>query len=539
MQKHLKELRPNKFEDLIAMNALYRPGPMQYIPDFVARKHGKQAISYDLAEMEEILSETYGITVYQEQVMLLSQKLAGFTKGQADALRKGMGKKKKDIIDKLYPIFVEGCSKNGFDRQVVDKIWKDWEAFASYAFNKSHSTCYAYIAFQTAFLKAHYPAEFMASVLNHNKKDISKINFFLRECKRLNIPVLGPDVNESTTDFWVNADGKIRFGLSALKGVGEMPVQVLLDERKMGGPFKSIFDMARRLNLRAFNKKSFESMALGGAFDALGNIHRAQYFALNNKNESTIDLALRYGNAYQKQKMENQISLFGDLEESYLHEPEFPQTEEWPLIEKLEREKEVAGIYISAHPLDEYKLELNNFVTCDLAHVDYFRDQRIKVAGIVTQAQTGVNRKGIEYGRYIVEDYDGSLPLNLSAEAFRKFGNYFVPGQVLFLEGINQRGYNTDMYFFKLHDVKLLDTVGKDLTKSITVFLELDELTEKLLGDLEKIMKKHKGKHMFKVVILDEEGQHRMSFVSKGRKVHVDSELLNLLESLSIKIKIN
>ena len=539
MQKHLRELRPNKFEDLIAMNALYRPGPLKYIPEFIDRKHGRKAIAYDLPAMEEILSETYGITVYQEQVMLLSQKLAGFSKAQADSLRKGMGKKKKDIIDKLYPLFIEGCEQNGFSRNVIDKIWQDWESFASYAFNKSHSTCYAYVAFQTAYLKAHYPAEFMAAVLNHNKKDISKINFFLRECKRLNIPVLGPHVNESATDFAVNKEGKIRFGLSALKGVGEMPVQGLLDERKAGGPYKSLFDLARRLNLRSFNKKSFESMALGGAFDAFPGIHRSQYFALNAKNESTIDLALRYGNAYQKQKQENQFSLFGEMEDSYLHEPEIPQTDEWPLIEKLEREKEVAGIYISAHPLDEYRLELENFITCDLGHVDMFRDQRIKVAGIVTKAQTGVNRKGIEYGRYTLEDYDGSLDISLSGDAYLKFGPFFVPGQVLFVEGINQRGYNSDMYFFKVSDARLLDSVGKDLTKSITLFMRLDNLTDEWLTHVDKIFKKHKGKHQLKIVIVDEQEQHRMHFISKGRKVMVDSELLELLEPLGVTFKIN
>jgi DNA polymerase-3 subunit alpha len=538
MQKHLKELRPNKFEDLIAMNALYRPGPMQYIPDFVARKHGKQAITYDLAEMEDILSETYGITVYQEQVMLLSQKLAGFTKGQADALRKGMGKKKKEIIDELYPLFVEGCLKNGFDKDIVDKIWKDWEAFASYAFNKSHSTCYAYVAFQTAYLKAHFPAEFMASVLNHNKRDISKVNFFLRECKRLNIPVLGPDVNESAREFAVNAEAKIRFGLSALKGVGDGPVSALIAERKENGPFSSIYDLTRRLNLRAVNKKSFESMVWGGAFDAFGH-SRSQYFAMNDKGETLIDQALKYGNAYQKQKNELQMSLFGDMDDDLLTEPEMPEVEPWPLIEKLEKEKEVAGIYISAHPLDEYRLELNNFTTCDLGHVDYYRDQRIKIAGIVSKAQQGTNRKGIEWGRYVLEDYDGSMQINLSAENFRKFGNYFVPGQVLFVEGISQRGYNTDMYFFKVQDVKLLDTVGKQMTKSITLYIDLDQLNEEVLKELDKIAKRHKGKHIMKLVVYEQEEQNKMHFLSKARKLNVDSELLDELEKLPVRIKIN
>lgn len=538
MQKHLKELKPNKFEDLIAMNALYRPGPMKYIPEFVDRKHKRKPITYDLPEMEEILAETYGITVYQEQVMLLSQKLAGFTKGQADSLRKGMGKKKKHIIDEMYPKFMEGCQKNGFEKGVVDKIWQDWESFASYAFNKSHSTCYAYVAFQTAYLKAHFPAEFMASVLNHNKRDISKVNFFLRECKRLNIPVLGPDVNESARDFAVNDKGQIRFGLSALKGVGDTPVSELIAERQENGPYTSVFDLARRVNLRAVNKKSFESMAHGGAFDLFG-YSRATYFSMNNRNETVIDMLNRYGHAFQKQKNENQISLFGDMEDQYISEPEIPEVPEWMLIEKLEKEKEVAGIYISAHPLDEYRLELNNFTDCDLAHVDNFRDQRIKVAGIVSKAQTGTNRKGIEWGRYVLEDYDGSLQINLSAESFRKFGNYFVTGQVLFVEGLNQRGYNTDMYFFKVNDVKLLDTIGKQMTKSISIFIDLNDLSEELLKTLETIAKKHKGKHLMKMIIYEKEGQHKMQFVSKAKKLNVDSELLALLEPLPVRIKIN
>lgn len=539
MQKHLKELKPTKFEDLIAMNALYRPGPMQYIPDFIARKHGKQVITYDLPDMEEILSETYGITVYQEQVMLLSQKLADFTKGNADNLRKGMGKKQIATLDKLRPMFLEGCLKNGHNKEKVEKIWEDWLKFASYAFNKSHSTCYALIGYQTAFLKTHYKAEFMAAVLNHNKKDISKINFFLRESKRLDIPVLGPDVNESETDFTVDKNGNLRFGLAGLKGVGEAPVQEVIEERLRGGSFKNIFDLAKRVNLRSVNKKSFESMALGGAFDTFKNVHRAQYFVGLDKGETLIDQALKYGAAFQKQKGQVQLSLFGDSYDPFQKEPDIPSCEPWSLIETLEREKEVTGIYISSHPLDQYKLELENFVTCDLEHLDNFRDQRVSIAGMVTEVQTGMSRKGIEYGRYTLEDYNSSLGLSLSNEQFRKFGNYFKLGQVLFIDGVLQRGYNSDNYYFQVHEVKLLDTIGKLLTKSLTLFVELEDLNEEFLEHINQLIKKHKGKHLLKLTLLDSRDQHKMDFISKGTKIHVDSNLLTTLEKIPIRYKVN
>ena len=333
MRKHLMNLKPNKFEDLIAMNALYRPGPLQYIPNFINRKHGKEEISYDLPAMEEYLAETYGITVYQEQVMLLSQKLAGFSKGQADALRKGMGKKKKKIIDELYPKFLQGCLENNHPQEAVDKIWNDWQAFASYAFNKSHSTCYAFIAFQTAYLKAHYPAEFMASVLTHNKSDITKLNFFLRECKKLSIDVLIPDVNESGINFSVNEKGQIRIGLSAMKNVGGAAVETLIANRKEHGPFRTYFDMLRRLPLRTLNKKCFENLIKGGALDCFSEFHRAQYFAPSEKYDTFIEHGLRYGNAYQEQQAESSTSLFADSDEVLIQEPKPPQCEPWPTMQ--------------------------------------------------------------------------------------------------------------------------------------------------------------------------------------------------------------
>nr|HPQ22021.1 DNA polymerase III subunit alpha [Saprospiraceae bacterium] len=346
MQKHLKSLKPNKFGDLIAMNALYRPGPMQYIDNFINRKHGREAITYDLPEMEEFLAETYGITVYQEQVMLLSQKLAGFSKGEADNLRKAMGKKKKDIIDKMFPQFIEGCKAHGLDEKICEKVWKDWEAFASYAFNKSHSTCYAYLAFQTGYLKAHYPEAFMASVLNHNKNDISKIKFFLDECKRMNIRVLGPDINESEMKFTVNTRGDIRFGLSGLKGVGEGPVEEILTIRNAEGPFTDTFDLFRRLTLQSVNKKALESLVLGGAFDSFNQFNRKQYFAAAEGQLSFVEQLIKYSNAFRATKNQSQLSLFGGMEEEMIAEPKPEDVEEWNQIEKLEKEKEVTGIYM-------------------------------------------------------------------------------------------------------------------------------------------------------------------------------------------------
>jgi len=392
MQKHMKELRPTEFADLIAMNALYRPGPLEYIPNFIARKHGREKIVYDLPAMEEYLSETYGITVYQEQVMLLSQKLANFTKGEADMLRKAMGKKKKALIDKMFPQFVEGCKANGHEGEAVAKIWKDWEAFASYAFNKSHSTCYAFIAFQTAYLKAHHPAAFMASVLTHNKGDISKMTFFLRECKRMGLEVLGPDVNESVDNFTVNKAGQIRFGLTALKGVGEGPVIDIIKGREEG-PYKDVYDFLQRINFGSFNKRAMESLVLAGAFDFYEDLERANYFVPSGKYDTYMEHLLRYGAAYQSQKSNAANSLFGASEEALIPKPNVPEGREWSLVEKLTKEKEVAGIFISGHPLDDYLLEAQ-LASCTLDKIDSFKGREVKLAVIVIGAQHRISRKG-------------------------------------------------------------------------------------------------------------------------------------------------
>lgn len=539
MQKNLKELKPTVFEDLIAMNALYRPGPMAYIPDFIARKHGRQQIAYDLADMEGYLAETYGITVYQEQVMLLSQKLADFTKGEADMLRKAMGKKKKKLIDEMWPKFLEGCKVNGHDETIVKKVWTDWEAFASYAFNKSHSTCYAFVAFQTAYLKAHYPSEFMASVLNHNKSDITKINFFLRECKRMSIEVLGPDVNESGMAFTVNETGAVRFGLSALKGVGEGPVTEIMAVREETGKFESIFDFVRRCSLKAVSKKCMESLALGGAFDLFSELHRGSYFVPSGSYDTFIEHLTKYGIAYQLQKEQNQVSLFGDTPDMYIDEPRIVEAEEWDKMIKLEKEKLITGIYISGHPLDDYQLEIKHFVTCPLDFVERTEDKLVKIAGIVTASQVGISQRGTEYARFTIQDYRGAMDIALYNEECKTYKHLLTTGTVLYIEGMNKKGYSGDRYFFKVKDVKMLDTVGKLMTKSITVRLPIEQVDEVLVHELVTLCEENEGEHIFKLKLVDDEQEFRLNLLSKTKRINANYKFVQELERLGLAFKLN
>ncbi len=397
MQKHMRSLKPTVFADLIAMNALYRPGPMEYIPSFINRKHGTEDIEYDLPAMEEYLAETYGITVYQEQVMLLSQKLADFTKGEADVLRKAMGKKQIAVLDKMKPKFVEQAAAKGHDPEKLEKIWKDWEAFASYAFNKSHSTCYAWIAYQTAYLKAHYPAEYMASVLSNNMNDIKSVSFFMEECKRMGLHVFGPDLNESYLKFSVNEEGAVRFGMAAVKGVGAGAVRAIIKEREANGNFNSIFDLAKRIDLRAANKKSFDSLIKAGAFDSFADTHRAQYFSTDEKGLTFLERAMKFGSKYQENENSAQVSMFGEASTVQFPEPDIPECETWGTMELLSQEKEVIGIYISAHPLDDFKNELK-FCNASLKHfkadLTKFVNMNLAFAGIVTDVQHRVSKAG-------------------------------------------------------------------------------------------------------------------------------------------------
>jgi len=539
MQKYLKELKPTKFEDVIAMNALYRPGPLEYIPEFIERKHGRKPVVYDLPEMEEYLEETQGITIYQEQVMRLSQKLADFSKGEADTLRKAMGKKKKALVDKMWPKFLEGCTKNGHPQKVVEKVWKDWEAFASYAFNKSHSTCYAFVAFQTAYLKAHYPAEFMASVLTHNKSDISKVTFFLRECKRMDLDVLGPNVNESDLNFTVNKNGQVRFGMSALKGVGEGPVEAFLKERKENGPFKDIFEMVRRLNLKAVNKRIMESLALGGGFDEFEEVDRAQYFAPSDKYDTLIEHALKYGNAYQLQKAQSVNSLFGDSDEILIPEPPMPKAEPWSLIEKLTREKEVTGIYISGHPLDDYKMEVANFATCSLEKAESIKGQPLKLAGIVAAANHRISKKGTGFGFFTIQDYNGSMEFPLFSEDYQKFKHLFEVGQALYIHGTFQKKWSGDDYMFKISKVELLENVAANMTSSLTLRIPIESLTKELVHNIEMACKAHAGKHKLKVHLIDRAAKMKLQLVAKTQTVNADNDLIAKLEKLGVAYQVN
>ncbi len=539
MQKYMKELMPTEFSDLIAMNALYRPGPLAYIPNFINRKHGREPITYDLDAMEEYLSETYGITVYQEQVMLLSQKLGGFSKGEADKLRKGMGKKKKSVIDAMYPKFLAGCEANGHPKKIVDKIWKDWEAFASYAFNKSHSTCYAFVAFQTAYLKANYTAEFMASVLTHNSSDITKVEFFLQECKRAGVEVLGPDVNESQLKFNVNKAGQIRFGLMALKGVGEGPIEAIVEGRKEK-PYESVFDFVRRVNLRSVNKKSVESLALGGGFDRFEGMDRSQFFAASDKYDTFVTHLLKYGNAHQGQAESAATSLFGAFaEEIAIPEPVPPVCEEWGLIERLNREKEVVGLYLSGHPLDDFRIEMQSFTTCSLDRIDNFKNQKINVGGIVTEASHRISKKGTGWGILKIQDFKGTLEIALFGEDYIQFKNYMNEGEAIYISGTYKTRWKGSEYALKISKIQLLDTVGKNKTESVTVTININKITDQLIMELENLCLEYKGDHKFRVIFIDQFNKIKMDMTSQNQKVNADSIFVAKLEKLGLKYKLN
>ncbi|WP_294822573.1 DNA polymerase III subunit alpha, partial [uncultured Flavobacterium sp.] len=501
MQKYMKDLKPTVFGDLIAMNALYRPGPLEYIPSFVRRKNGEEEIKYDLDACEEYLKETYGITVYQEQVMLLSQKLAGFTKGEADVLRKAMGKKQKDVLDKMKPKFVEQAAAKGHDAATLEKIWKDWEAFASYAFNKSHSTCYAWIAYQTAYLKAHYPAEYMAAVLSNNMNDIKQVSFFMEECKRMGLQVLGPDVNESYYKFTVNDQGAVRFGMGAVKGVGSGAVETIVEHRK-NGRFKSIFDLAKRIDLRAANKKAFENLALAGGLDCFTNTHRAQYFHMDaSENISFLEKAMRYGAKSQENENSSQVSLFGEASEVQIPEPIVPPCEEWSTMEKLAKEREVVGIYISGHPLDDYRFEMKYFCNTRLdalKSLEQHVGKNLSFGGIISNVQHKVAKNGKGWAAFLLEGYDESYEFRIYGEEYLKFrhfliGNNFTYIRVLVKEGwVNQEGKKGDPRV-QFIAIQYLQDVLTTFAKKLIIQFNVLELQEQLIETLNQIFRQNSG----------------------------------------------
>jgi DNA polymerase-3 subunit alpha len=534
MKRYLRDLRPNRFEDLIAMNALYRPGPMEYIPKFIKRKHGLEKIDYPLPVMEKYLNDSYGITVYQEQVMLLSQELAGFTKGEADSLRKAMGKKKRSIMDEMKVKFMEGCSKKGYDENIVTKIWSDWEAFAQYAFNKSHSTCYALVAYQTGYLKANYPAEFMAAVLSRNINDIKKITTFMDETRRMGMEVLGPDVNESNVKFTVNRDGNIRFGLGAIKGVGESAVLQLIEEREKNGLYKDTYDLVERVNLNSLNKKNLEAMAVAGAFDCFPDISRAQYFSLDTRGASFIESLIRYGNNAKTIKLSSRQTLFGESGGFDLIKPEPTVCPDWPKLEKLNREKEVIGIYLSSHPLDDFRLEINTFTTATLADLQNLRDyldREVVVAGMVTDTKNGIGKNGKPYGSFTLQDYTDSFRFIMFDKDYIDNSKFFILGYYLLIKGrVQKRKFREDELEFSIKKINLLSSVKDELIKTVTLIINHENISNEMISELKDLIRANKGETELKFMFLDPEDKISLPMFSRTLRVRLNNEFISYID---------
>jgi DNA polymerase-3 subunit alpha len=586
MQKYMKELKPTVFGDLIAMNALYRPGPIAYIPSFIKRKNGEEKITYDLDACEDLLKDTYGITVYQEQVMLLSQKLANFSKGDADVLRKAMGKKQKEVLDKMKPKFIGQAVENGHAADKLEKIWKDWEAFAEYAFNKSHSTCYAWIAYQTAYLKANYPAEYMAAVLSNNMNDIKQVSFFMEECKRMGLQVLGPDVNESFYKFTVNENYAVRFGIGAVKGVGNGAVETIVATRKAGA-YKSIFDLAKRVDLRAANKKAFENLALAGGFDSFTGTTRAQYFHDDGDGITFLEKAVRYGSKFQENENSSQVSLFGEASDVQIPEPVVPPCEDWSTMEKLAREKEVVGIYISGHPLDDFKFEMRHFCSVKLdalKNLEQHVNKSMTFAGIVTNVQYRTAKNGKDWGMFTLEGFDESHDFRIFDEEYLKFrhflsGNKFLHFKVNVKDGwVNKETGKKSEPRIQFLEVRQLQDVMGSQAKKLTLNLDIKDLRSDLIHDLQQVFHANQGDNTVSFEIMElenvvkkpeptqsfaalkepmaedmiddadliEVGEveeikvvTRLSMPSRKLRVRICTELLRELEKMDIRFKLN
>ncbi|WP_264520326.1 DNA polymerase III subunit alpha [Flavobacterium sp. N1994] len=587
MQKYMKELKPTVFGDLIAMNALYRPGPIAYIPSFIKRKNWEEPIEYDLEACEELLGDTYGITVYQEQVMLLSQKLAGFSKGDADVLRKAMGKKQKDVLDKMKPKFIAQAEANGHPAEKLEKIWKDWEAFAEYAFNKSHSTCYAWIAYQTAYLKANYPAEYMAAVLSNNMNDIKQVSFFMEECKRMGLQVLGPDVNESFYKFTVNDNYAVRFGMGAVKGVGANAVDTIVQNRKEE-TYKSIFDLAKKIDLRAANKKAFESLALAGGFDCFENTHRAQYFHIEGEGITFLEKAIRYGSKFQENENSSQVSLFGEASEVQIAEPIVPPCDEWSTMEKLAKEKEVVGIYISGHPLDDYRFEMKYFCNSrleNLKNLENYIGKTLTFAGIITNVQYRTAKNGKDWAMFTLEGYDESHEFRIFDEEYLKYRHFLVNNQFIYFKvtvkdgWVNRETGKKSEPRLQFVDVKQLQDVLPQFAKKLSIQMDINDLQQNAIQQLNAIFQSNKGDNTvtFEIVeydkikkipeivpklevveeenfdvesleevaleipILEVENQitTRVSLPSRKLKIKISNELLVELEKMGVKFSLN
>lgn len=544
MQKYLRELKPTTFEDLIAMNALYRPGPMSYIPQFIARKHGVEPIQYDIPCMEKYLKDTYGITVYQEQVMLLSRQLAGFTRGESDTLRKAMGKKQIEKLNHLYPKFIAGGQKNGYDKEVLEKIWNDWRAFASYAFNKSHATCYSWVAYQTAYLKANYPPEYMAAVMSRSLSDISEIRKLMDESKAMGIQTLSPDVNESNLKFGVNSQGNIRFGLAAIKGMGFSAAENIIEERRKNGPFKSIFDFVQRINMSIFNRKSFECLATSGALDCFG-LDRGIYMATGANGETFMDVLIKYGSRYQQEKADSKNTLFGDMGSFEIPEPDIPAAyPKWSDIEKLEKERELVGIYLSGHPLDAYGVILENICNThfnDLENLAALAGRELILGGIVTDVREGIGSKGKPYGIIRFEDFESSGEIPFWGNSWARWGNYLKKGYtVLITANVQPRRYNDKMFDINVKNIEFLADVKTNDIESITINTFVDRLDDVVVNDLIAMIDRNPGKTNLYFNIIDINTHTKVKVHSRAKKVKVERSLLEFIKkSDAFEYKIN
>jgi DNA polymerase-3 subunit alpha len=553
MQKYLRELKPDKFGDLIAMNALYRPGPIAYIPNYIDRKHGREPISYDLPEMTEYLEETYGITVYQEQVMLLAQKLAGFSKGDADVLRKAMGKKQKAVLDKMKAQFIKGATEKSLPADKLEKIWTDWEAFAQYAFNKSHSTCYAYVAYQTAYLKSHYPAEYMSAVLN-NAGAIEKITFFMEECKRMGIKVLGPDINESLKGFAVNDKGEIRFGLGGLKGVGEAAVESIIAEKQKGGTYIDIFDFIKRINQRTVNKKTLESLAYAGAFDCFTEHHRAQYFNIpEGEAASGLERVIKYGQVIATQSASTTNTLFGDMNDGamIIPPPRLPVCEPWSLTTQLDFEKEVTGMFLSGHPLDNYRFEMHHYGATPISDFNEFKDsisvqanpgRSFRLIGLVADVQHRVARSGNKFGTYVIEDYTGKMEFPLFSEDYLRISPFLQQGTIVYINGYFKPRFNKIEYEFKVSQVSLAETLKRTLTKEIKLQVHPKDVSEDMINFVEKNMRNFPGNASLRFIITEPKNRLRISLVNTNKGFEMNEEMIEFLKDkpeMDVQVVVN
>jgi len=540
MQKYLKELKPDQFADLIAMNALYRPGPMAYIPRYVDRKHGVEEVAYDVPEMEEYLKETYGITVYQEQVMLLAQKLAGFSKGDADVLRKAMGKKDRKTLDKMKGKFIEGATSKGHPAKVLEKVWTDWEAFAQYAFNKSHSTCYAYVAYQTAYLKAHYPAEYMSAVLNHAGA-IEKLTFYMEECQRMGIKVLGPSINESQKGFAVNEAGEIRFGLGGLKGVGEAAIENIVAERKQEGKYKDPFDFIKRVNSKAVNKRTLESLVYAGAFDEFPQLHRAQYLCIpEGETQTGLEKMTKFAAIVQAQAVNSTNTLFGDLPAVLdIKPPHIPNCAQWSLTEQLDKEKEVTGIYLSGHPLDHYKFEIKHYGITPIQEFNEVKESQTlassgksyKLLALVSVANHRISRQGNKFGSFVLEDYSGKTEIVLFGDDYVRYNAYLQQGQAIFITGSFKQRFNKSEYEFKMATVALAENVKRQLTKQLQLDMDVRTLQKETIAFLEDNMKKYPGKSTLRVIVSEPKNSLKANLVTLDNGFEMNVDLIQFLEN--------